>query len=68
MPFYFIDLNTQQISAFGGDISCDFESDNWDEGFCNWKYDFASTDVFVRTNGTFSDLTLKKRWNFGKQT
>ncbi len=52
--------------AFGGDISCDFETEQWDEGFCNWRYDFASTDVFTWETSPESDLSLKKRWQYGK--
>jgi hypothetical protein len=53
------------FTAFGGDISCDFETEQWDEGYCNWRYDFASTDVFTWETSPTSDLILKKRWQYG---
>jgi hypothetical protein len=53
------------ILAFSGDISCDFESDDWENGFCNWKYDFGSTNVFTRMLAPSLDNSLKQRWKFG---
>jgi hypothetical protein len=52
-------------AAFRGDISCDFESPQWDEGFCNWEYDFASNDTLAWDVSPPADLSLKKKWKFG---
>lgn len=55
--------------AFAGDITCDFENENWADGECNWRFDFFSSDVFMRTSAQSSDeLALKKRWKYGEFT
>ena len=44
------DYNSRQAvcisDAFNGDISCDFESENWSEGDCNWQYSYLSKYSF----------------------
>jgi len=52
--------------AFSGDTSCDFESPNWDIGFCNWQYDYASLNVFTRVAAPATDLNLRPHWVNGK--
>ena len=54
------------FSAFSSDISCDFENSDWDNGFCNWQYDFSSENTLKRVEAAASDLTLKKKWKYGK--
>ena len=56
-----------KISAYSADISCDFESERWDTGFCNWIYDFSSKDIFQRTLAPLTDNALKQRWKFGEK-
>ena len=34
------------IIAFGGDVTCDFESNESFEGHCNWQYSFLSRNTF----------------------
>ena len=53
------------FKAFSGDLSCDFENENWDEGLCNWRHDFASRDVFQWKLAPASDSALKKKWRYG---
>ncbi len=55
------------ISAFSSDISCDFENPDWDNGFCNWQYDFSSENTLKLVEAASSDLALKKKWKYGTQ-
>ena len=59
-------LKCLNLSAFSGDISCDFETQHWDSGFCNWQYDFNSENLLEFVEAPTSDLTLKKRWKNGE--
>ena len=34
--------------AYGGDITCDFESSDWNNGHCNWQYSFLSKNILTR--------------------
>jgi hypothetical protein len=52
--------------AFSGDISCDFESADWDGGFCNWEYDFASKNIFDYVEASSTESAMKQRWKFGR--
>ncbi len=36
------------VTAFSGDITCTFESPQWDRGHCNWEYEFGSKNLFGR--------------------
>jgi len=51
--------------AFSNDISCDFESEQWDTGFCNWQYDFSSKNILVRVDAPSSDYSIKRKWKYG---
>jgi hypothetical protein len=57
----------KMISAFSSDISCDFENPDWDNGFCNWQYDFSSENTLKLVEAAPSDLALKKKWKYGTQ-
>jgi hypothetical protein len=56
---------SRPFSAFSGDVSCDFEHPDWDEGFCNWRSSFVSADVFKWKVAPTSDLALRKKWRNG---
>ncbi len=51
--------------AFSGDISCDFESAQWDTGFCNWQYDFSSTNLLNWVEASSTDFSIKEKWKYG---
>ena len=34
------------ILAYGGDVSCNFESELWFKGHCNWIYSSSTSDFF----------------------
>ena len=39
-------VNKHQFLAYGGDISCNFESELWFKGHCNWIYSASTKDYF----------------------
>ena len=58
-------LHETIFAAFSGDITCDFESPHWDNGFCNWQYDVSSKDVLELVEAPLSDLDVNDRWKYG---
>ena len=45
--------------AYGGDVSCNFDSELWFKGHCNWIYSSLTSDFFAwskhpNKNGNFS--------------
>ena len=51
------------LPAFGGDITCDFESSESFEGHCNWQYSYLSRNTFEWYQD--SDKSRPK-WEHGK--
>ena len=50
---------------YGGDIYCDFESELWYKGLCNWVYSQATKDFFAwkvneETKNHFIEITDAK--------
>ena len=55
-------------AAYGGDITCDFESPLWSKGHCNWDYAIESNRRLERTYAPPPDegQTTRQRWGLGK--
>ena len=54
------------FTAYGGDISCDFESRHWNDGVCNWEYDLGSSETLIWTQASALDKNSKQKWKLGK--
>ena len=54
------------VIGFSGDISCDFESQHWNDGMCNWEYDLGSSQTMDWVEASALEKSSKQKWKFGK--
>ena len=57
-----------EVDAYGGDLSCDFESSSWYKGHCNWHQTIMSTKRLERVYQPPPDPSkeTRQRWRLGE--
>ena len=54
------------MTEFGGDISCDFESELWNRGYCSWNYDEFKSSAKLSFKYELPSEPRSLNWKNGK--